>query len=402
MPEAAVATPEVKLEGSAPTAGSAFSLGDFFDVPTPQPAAAPVAEQPKWAMTAAGPTGPTGIVEGPDFGGASSTLAAGSVGPTGTPGTLGPDAHEDPFEAALRETAAPAAEPTWDDAAKAVFKSTFGVEDPAAFKETFAKAEAELGTLREANEKQKWAIDLLGELEQKYPALAAAIVEAQEERDPFEYLSQLGDPKMLGKKAEELTDSQKADTYLKKYFSKEERDAIRTGDYTGLDVTEKEVKAKLAHWMPTADAMHNEKNAAHTKAAADKMARIGESRKAQEASVTAAIAKASADPFVRNAITPEILTAFRNGTLFNGNTFKDDGTYADSALSTYLKGQRYDSDIKRAIEWGKKQGARAGEQEVVASLSTSPGASRATPPTPAAPAQPNKNAPFVGISEFLS
>ena len=385
MPEAAVATPEVKVEGSAPTVGSAFSLGDFFDELTPQPAAAPVVEQPKPAAPAATPAAaPAASTETPE------------------PAPAAPAATEDPFEAALRETATPASEPTWDDAAKAVFKSTFGVEDPAAFKETFAKAEAELGTLREANEKQKWAIDLLGELEQKHPALAAAIVEAQEDRDPFEYLSQLGDPKMLGKKAEELTDSQKADTYLKKHLSKEIRDALRTGDYTGLDVTEKEAKALVAHWMPTADAMHNEKNAAHTKAAADKMARIGESRKAQEASVTAAIAKASADPFVRSAITPEILTAFRNGTLFNGNTFKDDGTYADSALSTYLKGQRYDSDIKRAIEYGRKMGSQAGEQKVVASLPTSPGASRSAAPTPAAPVQPNKNATFVGISEFLS
>lgn len=377
MPEAAVAIPEVKVEGSAPTVGSAFSLGDFFDQPTPQPAAAP--EQPKPAAPAA-------------------DAAASATGETPAAPTT---STEDSFDAALRSTEAPAAEPTWDDAAKAVFKSTFGVEDPAAFKETFAKAEAELGTLRESNDKQKWAIDLLGELEQKYPALAAAIVEAQEERDPFEYLKQLGDPNMLGKKAEELTESQKVDTYLKKYFSKEERDAIRTGDYMDLDVSEKEVKAKMAHWMPTADAMHNEKNTAHTKANSDKMARIGENRKSQEASITSAIAKASADPFVRGAITPEVLTAFRNGTLFNGSTFKDDGTYADSALSTYLKGQRYDSDIKRAIEYGKKMGSQDGEQKVVASLPTKPGASRNTPPTPVA-AQPNKNSPFVGIQEFLS
>lgn len=375
MPEAAVATPEVKLEGSAPTVGSAFSLGDFFDVPAPQ-AAPVVAEQPK----------------------AAAAVPASQATPPATEPS--PTPVEDPFDAALRQSVTPTVVPTWDDAGKAAFKSTFGVEDPVAFKETFAKTEAELGTLREANDKQKWAIELLNNIEQTNPALAAAIAEAQEGRDPFEYLSQLGDPKMLGKKAEELTVSQKVDTYLQKHFSKAERDAIRTGDYSELDVTEKDLKAKVESFMSLADHQHNEKNAAHNKASADKMARIAETRKAQEASITGAIAHASADPYVRSAITPEILTAFRNGSLFNGSTFKEDGTYADPALTTYLKGQRYDSDIKRAIEYGKKLGSQAGAQEVVASLPTKPGASRVAPPTPAAP-QPQRNATVVGLGTFL-
>ncbi len=381
MPETAAA-PEARVEGSAPSGGGAFSFGDFFDTPAPQPAQAP----------------PAAVVEPPKT--AAPAAPAAEVTP---PATEQPAAQpaEDAFDAALRQTLAPAAGPTWDEAGKAAFKSTFGVEDPAAFKETFAKTEAELGTLREANDKQKWAIELLGQIEQRFPALAAAIAEAQEERDPFEYLSQLGDPKMLGKKAEELTESQKVDTYLKKHFTDAERNALRTGDYTELEGTEKDLKAKVQMLLPVADHMHTEKNAAHTKANADKLARIAEGRKAQEASITGAIAHASADPYVRSAITPEILTAFRNGSLFNGSTYKEDGTYADPALTTYLKGQRYDSDIKRAIEYGKKLGAQAGSQEVVASLSTKPGASRQAPATPAA-AQPQRNSTFVGIGDFLN
>jgi len=322
-----------------------------------------------------------------------------------TPAEPAPAATEattdDAFEEALRGSVEPAAAPVWDDTAKAVFKNTFGEEDPVAFKETFAKTQAELGTLREVTEKQKSVMDLLNSVEERFPALANALLEVAENRDPFEYLNNLGDPKMLGKKAEDLSESQMVDTYLQKHFSKAERDALRTGDYSDLDVSAEDLKAKVNHWMSTAQDMHEQKNQAYTKANEAKAARATEVRKNFEASVTSAIAKASADPLVRSAITPEILTAFRNGTLLNGSTFKDDGSYADTALSTYLKGTRYDSDIKRAYESGKKVGSQGRAQEVVASLPTKPGASRTAPAT-AAPAQPQRNNTFVGLSDFMS
>lgn len=373
MPETATA-PDTTTNSTPATSGGAFSFGDFF-APTATtteaqgaaPAQAPPAEA---AKTEPAPTEPA------------------------------PEA-EDAFETALRGAVEPAQTPTWDDAAKAAFKATFGAEDPAAFKETYAKAEAELGTLRELTDKQKGVMDLLNSIEERFPALANALLEANEGRDPFEYLNGLGDPKIIGKKAEDLSESQKVDTYLQKHFSKQERDALRTGDYSELDVSAEDLKAKVKHFMPIADHMHEEKNSAHTKANEAKMARAAEISKNWEASITGAIAHATADPLVRGAITPEILTAFRNGTLFKGSTLKDDGSYADTALSNYLKGTRYDSDIKRAYESGKKAGSQGRTQEVVASLPTKPGASRSAPASPT-PAQPQRNGTFVGLNEFMS
>jgi len=378
MPETATAPDTTTTNSTPATSGGAFSFGDFFDAPAPTPAAAPAQAAPVEAAKTEEPAAPV----------ATETPAA-------------PEA-DDAFEEALRGTVEPPAAPVWDDTAKAAFKSTFGVEDPVAFKETFAKAEAELGTLREREAQQKGVIDLLNAIEERYPALANALLEANEGRDPFEYLNQLGDPKLIGKKAEELSESQLVDTYLQKHFSKAERDAIRTGDTSELDVSAEDLKAKVKHGISTAHDMHTQKNEAQTKANTEKATRMAESRKNFEASITNAIAKASADPLVRGAITPEVLTALRNNTLFNGSIFKDDGSYADTALSNYLKGTRYDSDIKRAYEHGKKAGSQGRAQEVVASLPTKPGASRQAPQTPAAAGKPTNNNTFVGLSEFMS
>ncbi len=378
MPETATAPDTTTTNSTPATSGGAFSFGDFFDAPAPTSAAAPAQAAPVEAAKTEEPAAPV----------ATETPAA-------------PEA-DDAFEEALRGTVEPPAAPVWDDTAKAAFKSTFGVEDPVAFKETFAKAEAELGTLREREAQQKGVIDLLNSIEERYPALANALLEANEGRDPFEYLNQLGDPKLIGKKAEELSESQLVDAYLQKHFSKAERDAIRTGDTSELDVSAEDLKAKVKHWISTAHDMHTQKNEAQTKANTEKATRMAESRKNFEASITNAIAKASADPLVRGAITPEVLTALRNNTLFNGSIFKDDGSYADTALSNYLKGTRYDSDIKRAYESGKKAGSQGRAQEVVASLPTKPGASRQAPQTPAAAGKPTNNNTFVGLSEFMS
>jgi len=378
MPETATAPDTTTTSSTPATSGGAFSFGDFFDAPAPTPSAAPAQAAPVEAAKTEEP-----------------------AAPVATEAPAAPEA-DDAFEEALRGTVEPPAATVWDDTAKAAFKSTFGVEDPVAFKETFAKAEAELGTLREREAQQKGVIDLLNSIEERYPALANALLEANEGRDPFEYLNQLGDPKLIGKKAEELSESQLVDTYLQKHFSKAERDAIRTGDTSELDVSAEDLKAKVKHWISTAHDMHTQKNEAQTKANTEKATRMAESRKNFEASITNAIAKASADPLVRGAITPEVLTALRNNTLFNGSIFKDDGSYADTALSNYLKGTRYDSDIKRAYEHGKKAGSQGRAQEVVASLPTKPGASRQAPQTPAAAGKPTNNNTFVGLSEFMS
>ena len=381
MAETATA-PDTTTKSAPATGGGAFSFGDFF-----APAATTTEDQ--GAAPAQAPPAPAATTE--------PVPAA-----TTEPAPVAPAANtDDAFEEALRGTVEPSAAPAWDDTAKAAFKSTFGVEDPAAFKETYAKAEAELGTLRELTEKQKSVMDLLNSIEERHPALANAILEANEGRDPFEYLNSLGDPKIIGKKAEELSESQKVDTYLQKHFSKAERDALRTGDYSELDVSAEDLKAKVKHFLPVADHMHTEKNEAQAKASEAKATRMAEYRKNFEASITGAIAKASADPLVRGSLTPEILTAFRNNTLFNGSTFKDDGSYADTALSNYLKGTRYDSDIKRAYESGKKAGSQGRAQEVVASLPTKPGASRTAPASPT-PAQPQRNNTFVGLNDFMS
>ena len=383
MPETATAPDTTTTNSTPATSGGAFSFGDFF-------APAATTTEAQGAAPAQAPPAEAAKTEPVPAAAAETTPAA-------------PEASaDDAFEEALRGTVEPAAAPAWDDTAKAAFKSTFGVEDPVAFKETFAKAEAELGTLREREAQQKGVIDLLNSIEERYPALANALLEANEGRDPFEDLNQLGDPKLIGKKAEELSESQLVDTYLQKHFSKAERDAIRTGDTSELDVSAEDLKAKVKHWISTAHDMHTQKNEAQTKANTEKATRMAESRKNFEASITNAIAKASADPLVRGAITPEVLTALRNNTLFNGSIFKDDGSYADTALSNYLKGTRYDSDIKRAYESGKKAGSQGRAQEVVASLPTKPGASRQAPQTPAAAGKPTNNNTFVGLSEFMS
>lgn len=290
----------------------------------------------------------------------------------------------------------------WSEEAKSAFKATYGQEDPIAFKQQYDTVTTELQLLRQKNEQNEGATRLLDTIEQKYPALAAAIAKATENKDPFEYLSSLPNPSILGKASKDLSDHFLLETYQRDRFSQDELNALKSGDYTDLPISKEDLQAKVKAMLPVAQYMHDERNQKHVASLQQQEQQARQMREAVDKSITEAIAQANNDPAVARHIDRELIEKVRKGTFLNGVVFNEDGTWSKSAVSNFIKGQRYDVDIKRAYEAGR---AAAGQRNSLVEMASAP--ERFAPNTggPAAPQQQkpaDNNGTFYGIGDFMS
>jgi hypothetical protein len=256
----------------------------------------------------------------------------------------------------------------WSDDAKKLFKETFGAEDPLAFKEQYGKVTSEVELLRKATLEGENLKNFYKRVEQEQPALAAALLEFQEGRDPLQYISKLANANILGKNSKELSDDVLAATYMRDKFSDEELNARRTGDYSSLAVDKEMLDAKFKMLRPAAEFMHDQRNKEYTDGMTKKQQQIMEIRERSMQDRAAALAHAQSDPVARLYLNQETIEAFHNNSFTNGVFTKEDGSLHPNALAATIKAMRYDSDVKRAYEAGLSAGKKSGLQEATSSL----------------------------------
>lgn len=235
-----------------------------------------------------------------------------------------------------------------------------------AFKEQWSKTASENELLRRSNLEGENLKKFYQRIEQEHPALAAALMEAQEGKDPMKFIASMPNANILGKSAKDLGDDVLAATYLRDQFSDEELTAKRTGNYAEVD--ESTLAAKFKMLRPAAEFMHEQRNKQYVDSMTQRQqARIQEGENITK-SKAAALSYASQDSFVKPFLTQQTIESFHNGSFSNGVFTNEDGTLHPHALSATIKAQRYDSDVRRAYEAGKEAGKQSGLQEGTAQL----------------------------------
>ena len=293
--------------------------------------------------------------------------------------------------------------PVWNDDAKKVFEATYGQADPIAFKQKYDTINAEVEVLRQKAEQGEGATRLLDQLEQQHPALAAAIAEAAKGKDPFEYLSSMPNPSVLGKASKDLPEAFLLQTYKSDRFSADELNAIRTGDYSELSVSKEDLQAKVKHYLPMAQDMHDERNQKHLASMQQQEQQAKQQREAVDKSITEALATANNDPAVRRHIDRDFIEKLRKGSVLHGTIFNEDGTWSKSAPSILIKGTRYDVDIKRAYEAGLQSAKQRSLQEETMRMPSRFAPNSGGNASPVAPQrQASGNGTFTGIEDFMS
>lgn len=375
--------------------------GGFTSLFGDQPATAPV-QQAAPTTTVQPPTPPAQPAPQTPQAPQAQQPAQAPPAPPATPAAPAvPETQEDPEF--LKLFAPEQTKPVeWTEDAKKAFEATYGQADPIAFKQQYESINAELAVLRQKSEQNEGATRLLDTIEQKHPALAAALAQAAEGKDPFEYLSSLPNPSVLGRPSKDLPDHFLLETYQKERFSADEIAALKSGDYSDLPISKEDLQAKAKAMLPVAQYMHDERNQKHVASLQQQEQQARQVREAVEKSITEAIAQANNDPAVRRHIDKDLIEKVRKGTFLNGVIFNEDGTWGKSAVSTFIKGTRYDQDIKRAYEAGLNSAKQRSLIEETARMperfTSATGGSPHQQPKPA----PSNNGTFIGIEDFLS
>ena len=242
----------------------------------------------------------------------------------------------------------------WSDDSLKLFESTFGVNDPAAFKKEVEDVRGRVAVLETSEAESIKLRMLLENIERDHPVLAQAIMEASEGRDPMAYVDSIPERKLIGKEAKDISTEVLVNTYLRDKFSDAEREAMRTGNADDLGVEIDALKAKYDMFRSVAEHMHNERAGAHKSRIATREAQQKAYREKYEASLNESIAVASRDPLVRSFLTKETIAAAKKGSFVEGAIYQEDGTLTPQAIALIVKGQRYDADIKRVFDAGKK------------------------------------------------
>lgn len=322
-----------------------------------------MADEIKSILSALNPVG--GVIGGAaDMGGANA--ATPNTPPAVPDAAPAPVVQEDADVATLVEALSRGEERvTWDDGGKALFKKTFGVEDPYGFKEEFEKMSGRVKALEASEAEAAGLKGLLDRIEKEHPVLAAAIMEASGGKDPLAYIDAIPERKLVGRASKDISTEVLVNTYLRDKFSEAEREAMRSGDFDTLNVSKEDLKAKYELFRPVAEHLHNERNSSHFNRISQQEKSAKEHRERMEASVNDSIAYASRDPYVRSFLTKEMIASAKQGELIDKSVYNQDGTLRDSAIALIVKGQRYDADIKRVYEAGKKAGNQSRTLEEV-------------------------------------
>lgn len=244
-------------------------------------------------------------------------------------------------------------EVVWEDGVKEKFKTVFG-QEPEVFKGEWEKQTTRLKELEVTADEADKLRGLLTRIEKEHPVLAAAIMEASAGKDPLAYIDAIPERKLMGKEAKDITTEVLVNTYLRDRFTDAERKAMRTGDFDDLAITKEDIKAKYELFRSAAELRHEERMNEHRSAHAQREERAKEASRKMSDSITESLARASADPMVRSFITKETIAAAKSGALVDKAIYNEDGTLSPGAIALIVKGQRYDADIKRVYEAGKK------------------------------------------------
>lgn len=361
--------------------------------------APPVAQQPQTPPAPAAPVQQAApVVQQPPPQAPAAPQATAPVTPAATPA---PSAEDDDFLSLLVPEQQQQVV-SWSDDAKKAFQATYGQDDPIAFKQKFDTINAEVEVLRQKAEQGEGATRLLDSIEQRYPAIAAALAEAAKGKDPFEYLNSIPNPSVLGKAAKDLPEAFLLETYQAERFSQEELKALKTGDYSDLAISKEDLQAKAKSFLSVAQYQHDERNQKHMASLQQQEQQARVQREAIDKSVTDALAAANSDPAVRRHIDRDFIEKLRKGSVLHGTIFNEDGTWSKSAPAILIKGTRYDSDIKRAYEAGL---GAAKQRSIIEETARMP--ERFAPNTggyasPAPQQKASSNGTFTGIEDFMS
>lgn len=283
--------------------------------------------------------------------------------PPATPAT---PATEDPFLKAL--TGEASAPPAWDDAAKNLFKQTYGEEDPIAYKEKVSQTFAKMALLEKEAEDGRTTMANIKKIEESNPALAAALMEELKGGNGLDYIASIPNPKILGKASKDLSDEVLLKTYMGDKFTAEQWDAYKNNDFSDLNISKDEFEAQMKFWRKPAEHLHDERNADHLKGLQAREQAIVQMRERDTQVTAEGIAIASNDQYAKLYLNQETIEAARNKSLYVGTFLDENGALHPQATTSAIKAKRYDVDVKRAYEAGLSKGKQSGLQEGTAQL----------------------------------
>lgn len=286
------------------------------------------------------------------------------------------DAAPDPYASVL-DTAfgAPVTPTTWDDPAKAVFKATFGHEDPVAYK-TDIEAKLEQANLLKTQYDQ--VAPVVEKLNGLPPALkqAFALIMANKYTEAQDYIRNTPDAILQNKEAKELSEQQLVDTYLPGKLTKEQwatlndpeadedvKDALRTR----VDI----LKAAAA------DLHENQRtsiiNSRQTEEVAQKQAFDN-----YQAGVAASLANAK-NSTLKGLVDPGTTEAIQTGKFLSDFVEADGVTPTKDAVTRYLWSKHGPKLMEAAETRGYNRGKVEATLEATSRQPSTPSSARRNP-----------------------
>jgi hypothetical protein len=245
----------------------------------------------------------------------------------------------------------------WSDEAKNLFKQTYGVDDPVAFKSEIDKKIAEAELLKKQYDEIAPFKDQLNTLP---PSLYRAMQLALEGKaeDAQEYLKSLPKVALDSKESKDLEDRVLIDTYLPNKIKPEQWDAL-TDPEADEEVVDA-IEARIAILRDTAAEMHDKKR----NEIVTEVAKRQEAEKAAfenyQKSVVETIANAKNSP-LRLFMDDNVVSDVQSGG-FLGRFVQQDGvTPTAEAATLYLKALHFDGAMKAA----ETRGFERGKQEAL-------------------------------------
>lgn len=271
----------------------------------------------------------------------------------------------DPYDA-IATGEVPQAPIEWDDKAKAAFKSSFGADDPLAYKATIEqrlqKADLEAKQLQEL-------LPLKQQLEGLTPALKRTLQLAMEGKvqEAHAYIKDMPDVVFLDKEAKGLSSEKLIKTHLPDAMSEEDFAVLKDPDADPEEV--KAIKAKEKHYRAIAADIHERQRQENASKLTEGDTIRQQQVQAWTGSVAGAIAAAESSKY-KALVTPEFKQALHDGSFMR--SFLSEGGLLTPEAGERLIWATHGQKIAEAI--GKAQYSKGKSEGLLEATSRQPGA----------------------------
>ncbi|MFO0190274.1 MAG: hypothetical protein ACK54F_03385 [Planctomycetia bacterium] len=309
--------------------------------------------------------------------------------------TGGDSAANDPYATMVANIVgdqSPEINVAWTDEAKNLFKQTYGVEDPIAYKK---ELDSKLAESQLYKQKYDEVAPVLGQLEKLPPTMYRALQLALEGKvdDAQDYLKSLPKIALENKESKSLEDRLLIDTYLPGKIKPEQWDMLN--DPEADEDTVDAIESRIAILRDTAAEMHDKKRDEIITQVQQQEAMKKQAFEDYQKGVADSIAVAK-NSSLRVFVDDNVVGQVSNGSFIHKFVKEDGVTPTPEATTLYLKALHFDPAVKAAEARGYERGR---QQALLEATSRQPAMSRAANRDPGA--QPMATNPDDAIRQIL-